>query len=132
MLGAGDEIGEGVHLAMHAAGIVPGLAEFAAAADVGDGEDHAAVEQTEAIGAERNGHGEAVAAVAVEKERGAAIARGVVAIDDGDGDFGAVGGGGVEALGAVESGIVAAEDRLLLAEGARAGGRCRGRRRSAG
>jgi len=100
---------------------VPGLAEFAAAADVGDGEDHAAIEKAEAIGAEADGHGEAVAAIAVEEKRGAAVARGAVAIDDGDGEFGAVGGDGVEAFAAVERGIVAAEDGLLLAQDALVG-----------
>jgi hypothetical protein len=44
-----------------------------------------------------------------------------MAVDDGDGDFGAVGGDGVQAFAGVESWIVAAEDWLLLAQGAIAG-----------
>ena len=40
-----DEVGEGVLLMHHAAGVVPGLAEVAAAADVRDGHDDAAIEQ---------------------------------------------------------------------------------------
>ena len=64
-----DEVGEGVELFVHAAGVVPGLAEFAAAADVGDGEGDAAVEQAEAIRIESDGYGDAVAAIAVEKKR---------------------------------------------------------------
>jgi len=82
MLGGGNEIGEGVELVLHAPGIVPGFAEFAAAADVGDGKDDAAIKKTDAIGTEGNGHGETVAAVAIEEERGAAVARSAVAIDD--------------------------------------------------
>ncbi len=106
---------------MHAAGIVPGLAEFAAAANVGDSEDDAAVEKAEAIGTEGDGHGDAVAAVTVKQERGAAVAGSVVAVDDRHGDFCAVGGDSVEAFAGVERWIVAAEDGLLLAQGAVAG-----------
>ena len=108
MAGGSDEIGEGVELVVHAAGVVPGLAEFATAADVGDGEDDAAIEKADAVGAKGNGHGEAVAAVAIEEERGAAIARSAEAIDDGEGNLRAVGSGGVETLAAVEGGVVAA------------------------
>ena len=52
VFGGFDEIGEGVELFVHAAGVVPGLAEFAAAADVGDGEGDAAIDEAEAIGIE--------------------------------------------------------------------------------
>ena len=44
-----------------------------------------------------------------------------MAIDDGEGDLRAVGGGGMEALAAVEGGVVAAEDGLLFAKNALAG-----------
>src|SRR5258708_17538536 len=100
---------------MHAACIVPGLAEFAAAANVGDSEDEAAVEKAEAIGTEGDGHGDAVAAVTVKQERGAAIAGSVVAVDGRDGGFWGVGGGSVEAFAGVERWIVAAADRVLPA-----------------
>src|SRR5258707_476394 len=103
---------------MHAAGIVPGLAEFAAAANVGDSEDDVAVEKAEAIGTEGDGHGDAVAAVTIKQERGAAIAGSVVAVDDRDGDFCPVGGDSGEAFAGVARWIVAAEDRVLLAQGA--------------
>jgi len=71
----GNEIGEGVEFIAHAASVVPGLAEFAAAANVRDGEDDAAVEKAEAIGTESDGHGDAVAAVPVEEERSGAVER---------------------------------------------------------
>ena len=83
ILGAGDEIGERVHFSVHAASIMPGLAEFAAAANVSDGEDDAAIEEAEPVGTEGHGHRKAVAAVAVEEKRGGGVAGGVVAIDDG-------------------------------------------------
>src|SRR5258708_28203497 len=101
--------------------MLPGLAELAAAANVGNREDEAAVEKVEGIGTEGDGHGDAVAAVTVKQERGAAVAGRVVAVDDRDGDFCAVGSDSVEAFAGVESWIVAAEDGLLLAQGAVAG-----------
>ena len=45
VLGRVDEVGKGVALGHHLAGIVPGLAHLAAAADMRDGRDHAAVQQ---------------------------------------------------------------------------------------
>ncbi len=53
----GDEVGEGVALDEHFAGVVPGLAEVAAAADVSVGDDNAAIEQAEAVGVEAEGKG---------------------------------------------------------------------------
>ena len=44
-----DEIGEGIPLHEHLAGIVPRLAEIAAAANMRIGNDHAAIEQAEPI-----------------------------------------------------------------------------------
>ena len=52
VLDGGDEVSEGVALDQHLAGVVPGLAQVAAAADVRVGHDHAAIEQAEPIGAE--------------------------------------------------------------------------------
>ncbi len=48
MLDGGDEVGEGVALDEHLAGVVPRLAQVAAAADVRVGHDHAAIEQAQA------------------------------------------------------------------------------------
>src|ERR1700694_1827577 len=78
-LSGSDEVGEGVALFGHATGVVPGLAKFAAATHVRDGVDYAAVEQAEAIGAEVHRDGDAIASVAVTKERSAGAPRGVAA-----------------------------------------------------
>src|SRR6266436_1652564 len=121
MFGGGDKVGEGVALLVHARGVVPGLAEFAAAAHVGDGVDHAAVEKAQAIRTEADWDGNAVAAVAVEEQGSARVARSVAAIDDGEGNPGAVGRCGVQALADVLGWIIAAEDGLLLAENLLAG-----------
>src|SRR5882724_9888484 len=114
MFGGGDEVGERVALFVHARSVVPGLAEFAAAAHVGDGVDHAAVEQAQAIRTEADWNGNAVAAVAVEEQRSAGVPRSVAAIDDGERNAGAIRRGRVLALADVLLWIVAAEDRLLL------------------
>src|SRR5205814_6584848 len=71
----GNEIGEGVEFVAHAACIVPGFAEFAAAANVRDGEDDATVEKAEAIRTESDRHRDAVAAVPVEEKRSGAVER---------------------------------------------------------
>jgi len=97
------------------------LAEFAAAAHVGDGINHAAVEQAQAIRTEADWDGNAVAAVAVEEQRSAGVARSFAAIDDGERNAGAVGRCGVQSLTDVLLWIVAAEDGLLLAEDLLAG-----------
>src|SRR5882757_8978075 len=121
MFGGGDEVSEGVALFVHACSVVPGLAEFAAAAHVGDGVDHAAVEQAQAIRTEADWYGDAVAAVAVEEQRSAGVARSVAAIDEGERNAGAIGCGRVQALTDVLLWIVAADDGLLLAEDLLAG-----------
>src|SRR5208337_2906608 len=121
MIGGSDEIGEGVELVVHAPSVMPRLAEFAAAADVGNGKDDAAIEKADAVGTEGDGHGKAVATVAVEEERGAAVARSAVAVHNGEGDARAVGSCGVEPFAAVQLGVVAAEDGLLFAKNALAG-----------
>jgi hypothetical protein len=91
LLGAGDEVVEGGLLLAILAGLVPAAAEVAAAADVGDREDDAAVEQRDARLRERRVDRDAVAAVAVE--RAAAVRRaGVLAVDERDRHLGAVGG----------------------------------------
>src|SRR6267154_962465 len=121
MFGGGDEVGEGVALFVHARGIVPGFAEFAAAAHVGDGVDHAAVEKAQAIRTEADWDGDAVAAVAVEEQRSAGVAWSFTAIDDREGNARAIRCGRVQALTDVLLWIVPAEDRLLLAENLLAG-----------
>ena len=128
VLDGGDEVGEGVALDEHFAGVVPGLAEVAAAADVRIGHDDAAIEQAEAVGAEAERQRVAVGAVAVDVEGIAAGLALVFAIDEGDGDLDAVGGGGVDALAGVERAVEAAGNFKLLEERGGAGWRRRTRR----
>src|SRR5579863_9043072 len=122
MFGGRDEIGEGVALMAHAAGIVPGFAEFAAAANVSYGIDDATVEQAKAIRTEIDRHGDAVASVAIKKKRRAAVARCRSFVDERERDSCAVGRYGVNAFTGVERGVVASEDWLLFAQCALAGG----------
>jgi hypothetical protein len=65
-LGAGDEVAEGVLLVLQLAGAVPRLAELAAAAHVGDGEDEAPLQQAQPSVAEPGVETLAIGAVAVE------------------------------------------------------------------
>ncbi len=69
VLDGGDEVGEGVALDEHLAGVVPGLAQVAAAADVRIGHHHAAIEQAQPVGAEAERQRVAIGAVAVDVER---------------------------------------------------------------
>src|SRR5262249_7685837 len=108
MLGGGDEIGECVAFVVHAAGIVPRFAELAAAANVRDGVGDAAIKKTEALRAERNGDGDAIAAVAIQEQRRGSVTRSVTATNQGDGDRSAVGRGGVDAFADVLRWVVAA------------------------
>ena len=50
MFGARDEIRESIYLVHHAPGVAPRFAEFAAAANVRDDKDDAAIEQRETTG----------------------------------------------------------------------------------
>ena len=49
LFGRYDEVAKGVLLLLHAAGIVPRLPKFAATANVGNGEDHAAIQEAQTI-----------------------------------------------------------------------------------
>ena len=74
-LARGDEVGEGVELLLALALRIPAIALVLAAADVGDGEDEAAVDEAEPAGREACRDGDAVGAVAVEEERRGAVER---------------------------------------------------------
>src|SRR5581483_11931313 len=93
---------------------VPWLAKIAAAADVRDREDDAAIEQAEPVRAERRIDADAVGTVAVEQHRRGPVSPEALAVDDGDRDVRAIGGLGVEALGLVLGRIVAAQHLLLF------------------
>ncbi len=90
VLGAGGEVVEDILFSGEIACEVPFLAEFAAAADVSDGVDAAAVEPETVFEIERGAHAVAVAAVGVEEGRVGAVEFGAFAAEDGDGDAGAV------------------------------------------
>ena len=66
-LTAGDEVGEGVLLLEQLAVFVPLFAEVASAADLGDGEDEAAVDEAVIGGAEVDVGAAAVRSVGVEQ-----------------------------------------------------------------
>ena len=91
-----------------AAVFVPRLAEVHAAADVRDGVDEAAVEQAEAVRAERRIDADAVGAVAVEQHGRAAVAHEAFLVDQRNRDFDAVRRLGVDSLGLILLRIVAA------------------------
>ena len=114
---AGDvhEIVEGVGAFGQLAGFVPVVAQFIAAANMGDGEDEAAIEQREPIAGERRHDAVAVGAVAVEIERCRTVGRRVFSIDQRDGDAYAISRRRNEAFGNVVRRIVARADLTHLA-----------------
>ena len=70
MLHAGNEIGERVALHQHLAGVVPRLAQVAAAADVRIRHHHAAIEQAQPVGAESQRQRIPIGPVAVDIQSG--------------------------------------------------------------
>jgi len=108
VLDGGDEVSEGIALDEHFAGVVPGLAEIAAAADVRIGHNDAAIEKAEAVGAEADGKRVAIGSVAVNVEGIAAGLALVFAIDERDGNLHAIGCSGVDALTGVERAVESA------------------------
>ena len=77
VLGGRDEVVEDVLLLLEHAGAVPGLAVLAAAAQVGEREDAAALEQREVAGIEGRRPADVEAAVAVEQDGPLAVRRDV-------------------------------------------------------
>ncbi len=69
MLGAGDEVGKGIHLLHHATSIAPGLAQLATATNVRDHENNAAIKQSQATGGKARRDGNAVRPVGIEQHR---------------------------------------------------------------
>ena len=121
--GAVDEVREAVALVQLLAVLVPESTQLAAAAHVGDREDHAAVEQAEPGDAERRVDADLVGAVAVEQGRGGSSRSDeVTPVDEGDRDARAVGGGSPLAALLEQGRVVAAEHGLLLPQPALAGG----------
>mmetsp|Transcript_59205 Transcript_59205/g.145329 ORF Transcript_59205/g.145329 Transcript_59205/m.145329 type:complete len:422 (-) Transcript_59205:1140-2405(-) len=98
VLGARDEVGEGILLVEHLAiGVVPLVPAVSPPPDVGDGVDEATVDHAEAVCAEGSRHRDPVGAIAVEQERGRPIDRRVLSVHDSHRDLDSVGGRGVDA-----------------------------------
>src|SRR5581483_5823907 len=116
VLGAGDEVGEGVHLVAELAGLIPRPAHLAAAPDVADGPHEAPVEEAEAQGREAGVGARLVGPVAVEDAGRRPVAGDALPGHVGDRYPGAVGGGGPQPARLVARRVVAAEDGLLLEE----------------
>ena len=114
VLGAVDEVGERVHLQHHPPLLAPLLAELAAAADVGQRVDHAAVEQAQAARREGRRHRHAVGAVGVEQHRRRAVERHALPVDERDRHLRAVARRRPHPLRFVLRRVVAAEHFLPL------------------
>ncbi len=97
MVGRGDEVLEGVFLALELAVFVPAIALFLATADMGDGIDEAAIGERQGIGREACRDRDAVGAVAVKEAGGGTVERGILAIEQRDGDEFAVMRDGLDA-----------------------------------
>ncbi len=121
VVGAGDEVGERRPFGQQLALGVPAPAHLAPAPHVGDGEHESPVEQAEAGRGEGGVHARLVGAIAVEQEGRGDVAQPVRPSHQRDGHHGAVVGHGPQPLGDVAVGVVAAQHRLLLEQGALAG-----------
>jgi hypothetical protein len=117
-IGAGDEVGEAVHLARQLAVQVPASPQVAATAHMRHGEDHAAVQQAQQRGVEARIAGDAVGAVAIEQQglRSGAAPR--LGVQQRDRHTRAIRGLGPDPLAGVAAGVVAGH-RLHLADLAR-------------
>src|SRR5262249_22302024 len=111
MLRRGDKITERVALVPHAAGVVPRLAKFASAADVRNGEDHAAVQKAQAIRIEADGHRESVASVTVQEQRSRSIQRRIAAVYERDWNTYSVGRFNMNSLALVLAPFISTKDR---------------------
>ncbi len=109
---AGDEVRERVGLVLHPPVLVPGAAHLPAAADVGDGEDDAAVVEREPMGPERRVDADLVGPVAEEQRGGRQFQ--VLAVDHRDRDPRPVRGDGPLPVGGVAGGVEVAQHGLLL------------------
>ncbi len=114
VFGRGDEVRERVALVFHAAGVVPRLSEFAATSNVRNRVDHTTVQQAEPVRTEIYGHGNSVAAVSIEKERGRTIERRIAAVDHRKRHTRAFGSRGMQPLADILRRIVPAKNGLLL------------------
>ena len=112
VVGGGDEIGEGVHLLAHPAGVVPGPAHLAPAPDVGHREGHAAIEEAQPVRGERNRVGNGVRAVPGEIGRHRARSRPIPAPDERHRNQGPIRRAGKDPLALVPPRVVVSQDCL--------------------
>src|SRR5690606_10764793 len=122
VVGAGQEVGEGVLLVLHPAQLVPAAAHLATTAHVGDRVDDAAVEVGQPGHREVGVDGDLVGPVAVEQPRVGPVGGQFLAGHERDRDAGAVLGGRPQPVLDVVGRVVAAQDRLALDQGEVAGG----------
>ena len=111
-----DEVGERVPLREHASLVVPLLSHLAAAANVCDRDDEAAIEQADAVRREGRVVGDAVRAVSAKQERTAAVPFRVLPVDDRNRNERAVGRLRVKTLGNVPTRVVSTEHLGALQE----------------
>ena len=135
MLGAGDEVGEGVGFLGLAAIQEPTPALVGPAAHMGDGPDPSPVHQAEIADRKAGLHGMAVGAVAVEQQGGCTVQRRALQHQHGDRHQLAVWSRGHHPPGHIARRVVTRGDFLGLAQGSLARGHIvveglsRGRRR---
>ncbi len=113
IVGHVDEIGEGVFLVHQLAVVIPGAAHFLAAADMGDGDNEAAVHQRDEIRAEHRVGRCAIGAVGVLIERRCAVALEALAVDQRNRHLDTVARRGPDAFGGVVGGVVAGHGLFL-------------------
>src|SRR5687768_7290177 len=117
MLSSGDEIGEAVHLLLALTVLVPAIALVLAATIMGKRVDEAEIDKRQRMRGEAGRNGHAIGAVAVKEERGGAIERRRLAVEERDGNALAVLCRRHDAAGDVEARIVAARNLLRLPQG---------------
>src|SRR5579862_2838470 len=98
MVRRSDEIGERVPLVQKFSVFIPATSHVSRAANVGNGADETAVQQTDAVGRKRGLRDDAVRAVAVKIQGIRAVAADSAPVDEGDGDALAVGRRGEHAF----------------------------------
>jgi hypothetical protein len=78
---SGDEVAEAVHLLLALAVLVPAIALVLAAAHMGDGVDEVPINDAERVGGEAGRNRQAIGAIAVKEEGGAAVERRLLAVE---------------------------------------------------
>ena len=124
-MGAGQEIGEGVHLVRKLSAFIPRSTKFATTADMGKGEDDSTVEQWEAKGRKGRVFTRLIGPISVEHRWCWSVFESceIVAPHQTEGDPGSVRSGGRNSSRAVAVFGKAPEDLLLFQDVAVASGK---------